>query len=236
MGLLLGMSLFSMFFFVSLYMQQVLGYEPLKAGLAYLPLAQHDHRVRRRGVGARHAHRLQADADPEGMLFIAGGLVWFAQVSAPGGSYVGDILFVAAGGNRPRTGVRPDDDRGRDRRQAGRGGLASGLINTSQQVGGALGLAVLAAVATATTNDAIAAGEGNRLVSLTEGFQDAFLVGAGMALLGALLAAVLISSRDSREHAEAAGPARARPRRSQPEFGWERRGPSAPALPLRARA
>ena len=91
------------------------------------------------------------------------------------------------------TGIKPDE-----------AGLASGLINTSQQVGGALGLAVLAAVATATTNDAIASGERNPLVSLTDGFQDAFLVGAGMALLGALLAAVLISSRDSREHAEAA--------------------------------
>jgi hypothetical protein len=126
-------------------------------------------------------------------------------VSAPGGSYVGDVLFpslraaiglglafvpttIAA-----VTGIPSDE-----------AGLASGLINTSQQVGGALGLAVLASVATATTNDAIASGERNPLVSLTEGFQDAFLIGAAMALLGALLAAVLISSRDSREHAEAA--------------------------------
>jgi EmrB/QacA subfamily drug resistance transporter len=203
-GLLLGMSLFSMFFFISLYMQQVLGYEPLKAGLAYLPLAG----TIILSAGAASALVTRIGFKPTliaGMLLIAGGLVWFAQVSATGGTYVGDILFpslIAAVGLglafvpttiAAVTGIKPDE-----------AGLASGLINTSQQVGGALGLAVLAAVATATTNDAVASGERNPLISLTEGFQDAFLVGAGMALLGALLAAVLISSRDSREHAEAA--------------------------------
>jgi len=203
-GLLLGMSLFSMFFFISLYMQQVLGYEPLKAGLAYLPLAL----TIILSAGAASALVTRIGFKPTliaGMLFIAAGLVWFAQVSAPGGSYVGDVLFpslLAAVGLglafvpttiAAVTGIKPDE-----------AGLASGLINTSQQVGGALGLAVLAAVATATTDDSIASGERNPLVSLTAGFQDAFLIGAGMALLGALLAAVLISSRDSREHAEAA--------------------------------
>ena len=203
-GLLLGMSLFSMFFFISLYMQQVLGYEPLKAGLAYLPLAL----TIIVSAGAASALVTRIGFKPTliaGMLFIAAGLVWFAQVSAPGGSYVGDVLFpslLAAIGLglafvpttiAAVTGIKPDE-----------AGLASGLINTSQQVGGALGLAVLAAVATATTDDAIASGERNPLVSLTAGFQDAFLIGAGMALLGALLAATLISSRDSREHAEAA--------------------------------
>ena len=83
-------------------------------------------------------------------------------------------------------------------------GLASGLINTSQQVGGALGLAVLAAISTGRTNDVLAAGEPSKAVALTEGFQAAFLAGAVIALVGALLTAVLISSRDSREMAEAA--------------------------------
>jgi hypothetical protein len=86
----------------------------------------------------------------------------------------------------------------------GEAGLASGLINTSQQVGGALGLALLATIATSRTDDVFASGERNPAVALTEGFQDAFLAGAGLALLGALLAAVLISSRDSREQVEAA--------------------------------
>ncbi len=203
-GLLLGMSLFSMFFFISLYMQQVLGYEPLKAGLAYLPLAGLI--IVSAGVASQLVTRVGFKPPLiAGMLFVAAGLVWFAQVSAPGGSYVGDVLFpsmLAAIGLglafvpvtiAAVTNVKPDE-----------AGLASGLINTSQQVGGALGLAILATVATSRTDDVFASGEGNPAIALTEGFQSAFLVGAGMALLGAVLAAVLISSKDSREHAEAA--------------------------------
>jgi EmrB/QacA subfamily drug resistance transporter len=203
-GLLTGMSLFSMFFFISLYMQQVLGYEPLTAGLAYLPLALLI--IVSAGVASQLVTRVGFKPIlVAGMLLVTAGLVWFSQVSAPGGTYLGDILFpslLAAVGLgfafvpvtiASVTGTRPDE-----------AGLASGLINTSQQVGGALGLAVLATVATGRTDDVIAAGERSPAVALTEGFQDAFLAGAGLALLGALLGAILISSRDSREHAEAA--------------------------------
>ncbi len=203
-GLLLGMSLFSMFFFISLYMQQVLGYEPLKAGLAYLPLAGLI--IVSAGLASQLVTRVGFKPTlVAGLLFVAAGLLWFGQVSAPGGSYVGDVLFpsmLAAIGLglsfvpvtiAAVTNVKPDE-----------AGLASGLINTSQQVGGALGLAILATVATSTTDDVFASGERNPAIALTEGFQDAFLVGAGMALLAAVLAAVLISSKDSREHAEAA--------------------------------
>ena len=82
-------------------------------------------------------------------------------------------------------------------------GLASGLINTSQQVGGALGLAILASIANSRTGDLVASGD-PMPVALTEGFQRAFMVGAAFAILGALLASVLISGRASREHKEAA--------------------------------
>jgi EmrB/QacA subfamily drug resistance transporter len=203
-GLLVGMSLFSMFFFISLYLQQVLGYEPLKAGLSYVPLSL----LIILSAGGASQLVTRVGFKPTlitGMLLISVGLLWFSQVSAPNGTYLGDVLFpsmiVAVGLGfafvpvtiAAVTGTRPDE-----------AGLASGLINTSQQVGGALGLAIAATVANSTTADAFSSGEANRVVALTEGFQDAFLVCAGFAVLGAILAAVLISSRDSREHAEAA--------------------------------
>jgi EmrB/QacA subfamily drug resistance transporter len=203
-GLLVGMSLFSMFFFISLYLQQVLGYDPLKAGLSYLPLSVLI--IVSAGLASNLVTRIGFKPTMvAGMLLVAAGLFWFTQVSAPGGTYVADVLFpsmlVAVGLGfsfvtttiAAVTGVEP-----------ARAGLASGLINTSQQVGGALGLAITATVANTATRNAFASGERVRAVALTEGFQDAFLVCAGLALLGALLAATLILSRDSREHAEAA--------------------------------
>src|SRR5215210_3525500 len=203
-GLLLGMSLFSMFFFISLYMQQVLGYDPLKAGLAYLPLA---------GliiISAGGASQLIARLGFKpvlivGLLFTAAGLFWFSQVSAPGGSYVGDVLFpemLAAVGLGLSfvpvtigsvTGTKPSE-----------AGLASGLINTSQQVGGALGLAILSTIATNRTQAVFDSGARDPKIAFTEGFQDAFLAGGVIALAGAGLAMVLISSADSRRMAEEA--------------------------------
>jgi Na+/melibiose symporter-like transporter len=200
------MALFSMFFFVSLYMQYVLGYDALKAGISYLPLAGGI--IVSAGVASSLVTRFGfKPVLVVGLLLTAGGLVWFSQVS-PHGSYLGDILFaslLAAVGLGfafvPMTvaavaGVRPDE-----------AGLASGLINTSQQIGGALGLAILATVATSRTDDVMRAAGGSpqaRPEALTEGFQLAFTVGAAFAVVGAILAMVLISGRQSRQHAEAA--------------------------------
>jgi EmrB/QacA subfamily drug resistance transporter len=205
-AVLIAAALFSMFFFISLYMQQVLGFTALEAGLAYLPLAV--------GIiitaGGSAGLVTRFGFKPvliSGLLLTAGGLMWFSQVSADG-SYVADVLFpslMAAVGLglafvsmtvAAVSGVEPHE-----------AGLASGLINTSQQVGGALGLAILATVANSRTDDVMASAQGSPQAlpnALTEGFQNAFLVGAGMAILAAVLAAVLISGRVSREHAEAA--------------------------------
>jgi EmrB/QacA subfamily drug resistance transporter len=203
-GLLVGMSLFSMFFFISLYVQQVLGYSALKTGLAYLPLAFTI--IISAGLASQLVTKIGFKPTLiAGLLFITVGLLWFSRVSAPGGTYLGDVLFpslLAAVGLGLAfvpvtigavTGTKPDE-----------AGLASGLINTSQQVGGALGLAILSSLANSRTHSVVAGGERNPLVALTEGFQTAFLVGAGFAAAGAILAAVLISSRDSREQVEAA--------------------------------
>jgi EmrB/QacA subfamily drug resistance transporter len=205
-GLLVAMALFAMFFFVSLYMQQVLGYDALKAGLAYLPLAF--------GIivsaGAASVLVTRVGFKPTlimGLLLTAAGLVWFAQVS-PDGKYVSDILpaslLAAVGLGFAFVSMTVAAVSGVSGREAG---LASGLINTSQQVGGALGLAILATIANSRTTDVMAQAGGDPSAlptALTEGFQDAFIVGAGFAIAGALLALVLISSQASREHAAAA--------------------------------
>jgi len=81
-------------------------------------------------------------------------------------------------------------------------GLASGLINTSQQIGGALGLAVLSAVAISRTDDVLSGGNSSLDKGLTEGFQAAFLGGAVIAALGFVLTLVLIRGSDSRAHME----------------------------------
>jgi hypothetical protein len=139
-----------------------------------------------------------------GLLLIAGGLLWFSQVP-PGGSFAADVLgpslLAAVGLGFSFVPVTIAAVMGTDPHEAG---LASGLINTSQQVGGALGLAILVTIANSRTQSLFHAGVHSSAVALTKGFDRAFLVGAGFALVGAFLAAVLISSRDSREHSRAA--------------------------------
>ena len=202
-GLLVGMSLLSMFFFLSLYLQDVLHFSAIKTGLAYLPLAVGI--IISAGVGSALVTRIGfKPVLIAGLLFIAGALVWFSKVPAPGGSFSADVLgpsLLAAFGlgfsfvsvtTGALLGTKP-----------GEAGLASGLINTSEQVGGAVGLAILATIANSRTQGLLRGGV-HSSVALTKGFDRAFLVGAGFAILGAILAAVLISSRDSREQAEAA--------------------------------
>ncbi|ADB53961.1 MFS transporter [Conexibacter woesei] len=203
-GLFVGMSLFSMFFIVTLYLQQVLGQSSVEAGFAFLPLSLAI--IVCAGLASALVTKIGFKLTLiAGMLLVVAGLGWFTQVSAPGGSFVSDVLgpslLAGAGLGLAFVPVTIAAVTGTTGAQAG---LASGLINTSQQIGGALGLAILASIANAGTRDAVEAGVGDPAVALTEGFQDAFLVGAGFALAGVVLAAVLISSRDSREHAEAA--------------------------------
>ena len=204
-GLLIGASLFSMFFFVSLYMQQVLGYKPLKAGLSYLPLAVTI--ILSAGIASQLVSRFGFKPILlSGMALIAIGLLMFSGVPVDG-SFASDVLpasLVAAAGLGfsfvPVTiaavsGVRDND-----------AGLASGLINTSQQIGGALGLAVLSTIATSRTSDVMAAAHGARSEvphALTEGFSSAFTAGAGFAILGLVLGLLLVKGKPREEVVDA---------------------------------
>ena len=200
-GLLVGASLFSMFFFISLYMQQVLGYSAIHAGLSYLPLALLI--MASAGVASQLVTKLgYKPVLAAGLLFIVIGLVWFSRVSVGGGfttDILGPSLFAAAGLGFAFVTTTIAAVSGVEESEAG---LASGLINTSQQIGGALGLAVLSTVAISRTDDVLASGDPRPVNALTEGFQSAFLGGAGIALLGFVLTLVLIRGGDSRAHVE----------------------------------
>jgi EmrB/QacA subfamily drug resistance transporter len=203
-GLLVGASLFAMFFFITLYMQQVLGYTPIDAGLSYLPLALMI--IVASGIASQLVTGIGfKPVLAIGMALIAAALLWFSQVSVAGG-YVSDILgpsLLAAAGLgfafvtttiAAMSGVREQES-----------GLASGLINTSQQIGGALGLAVLATIANSRTEDLVESAGGSRpdmTNALNEGFQAAFLGGAGIAALGLILTLLLIRGHDSRAHVD----------------------------------
>jgi EmrB/QacA subfamily drug resistance transporter len=200
-GLLLGASLFSMFFFISLYMQQVLGYSPIHAGLSYLPLAVTI--IIAAGLGGQLVTRFGFKPIlATGMLFVALGLGWFSQVSVGGGfltDILGPSLLAAIGlGFGFVTSTIAAVSGVEEREQ----GLASGLINTSQQIGGALGLAVLSTIATSRTDHVMASGTASLPSALTDGFQSAFLGGAVIATLGFLATLILIRTRDSRAHVE----------------------------------
>jgi EmrB/QacA subfamily drug resistance transporter len=197
-GLLVGASLFSMFFFISLYMQQVLGYSAIHAGLSYLPLALVI--MASAGIASQLVTRIgYKPVLAIGMLFIVAGLLWFSRVSVGGGfttDILGPSLFAAAGLGFAFVTTTIAAVSGVEEKEAG---LASGLINTSQQIGGAVGLAVLSAIVTSHTEGLLSDGA-SKASALTDGFQAAFLGGAAIALLGFVLTLVLIRGSDSRAH------------------------------------
>lgn len=199
-GLLIGAALFAMFFFLSRYMQEVLGYSALKAGLSYLPLAIAI--IVSAGIASVLVTRLGfKKVLLAGLVLIAVALLWFAQVPIDG-TYVSDLLgpmvVAAVGLGFAFVPVTIAAVSGVSKNESG---LASGLINTSQQIGGALGLAVLGTIASSKTTDLISASPGDPAAvpaALTEGFQLAFLAGAGFALIGIVATLLLIRSEDSR--------------------------------------
>jgi EmrB/QacA subfamily drug resistance transporter len=189
-GLILGTATFSMFLMLTLYMQQVLGYSPMETGVGYLPVAVSA--IVWSAVAAQLTTRIGVKPVlVTGMIALTGGLVYFTQVSV-GGSYVADLLpgFLLVGVGLGFSFV-PISIAALAGIRAQESGLASGLFNTSQQIGGALGIALLSTIATTRTSDALA--EGTVLPSaLVHGFTGAFVVGAGLAAIGVLSALTLI--------------------------------------------
>jgi EmrB/QacA subfamily drug resistance transporter len=196
-----GAASFAMWFFLTLYMQQVLGYTPLQAGIAFLPMTLCII------VGSVAASRSVIRIGPKpiliaGMLLQAAGLLLFSQIAVHG-HYLSDILagsllialgigfsFVT-GSIAAVSGVQPHE-----------AGLASGLVNTSRMFGGALGLAILAAIATSHTNSLERHGDSLN-TALTGGFHVAFLAGSGVAFVGALVAAFALPRVRMRQQASA---------------------------------
>jgi EmrB/QacA subfamily drug resistance transporter len=195
----------SMFFFLTLYMQNVLGYSQIQTGLSYLPLTFGV------GIAAGIASQLLTRVGTRpvmvaGALLAAAGVFWLSRVPV-GGSYAADMLpglliaslglgamFVAVT-TAANEGVRADQ-----------AGLAAALLNASQQVGGALGLAVFSAIATGRTNDLLAA-YAPAPEALTSGFQRALLACSISLAAAAILALRTTNTRGATAHEDDA-PAR----------------------------
>jgi predicted MFS family arabinose efflux permease len=187
----------ALFFYVTLYMQNVLGYSAIQTGLAYLPLC--GIAVVSAGISSQLLGRVGTrPVIVTGALIGAGGLYWLSRIPV-GGSYAADLLpglllvglgvaglFVAVA-TAANAGVPAD-----------KAGLAAALLNASQWLGGALGLAIFTAVSTSRTNDLLA---GGTPVShaLTSGFQRALLVGSIFILASAVIALRATNTRGEGE-------------------------------------
>jgi MFS family permease len=184
-----------MFFLGALYMQRILGYDALQVGLAYLPLT-----VVMGVMSFRFTGQLNLRFGPQAtlvpaMVCVAAGLLLLARTPVDA-SYVIDLLpamiliGLGAGLGFPSlmtlamSGATPSDS-----------GLASGLVNTSVQVGGAVGLAVLATLATERTDGLLSDGE-SAATALNSGYHLAYLIGAGLVLVGIAIAVSVLRSEE----------------------------------------
>jgi EmrB/QacA subfamily drug resistance transporter len=186
-------ALFGMFFFLTLYMQQVLGFSALETGVAYMPLSVT--LIAASGVASKLVDRFTPKPVlTAGLLIAAGGFFLLTTVSGHSdyGSHVLPAMIILAAGMglafvpvtiAGTSGVAPDDS-----------GLASGLLNMTQQVGGSLGLAILSSIATSRTTSALHAGSALP-GALTHGFAGAFFIGGVLCAMGGFFALVLLPGR-----------------------------------------
>jgi predicted MFS family arabinose efflux permease len=198
-------AMFAMFFFITLYVQQILDYSPVMTGLGFLPITVIIGIISSQmpKIIHRFGYKRPVVVAP---LFMAGALYYLSHMSV-GGSYWVDIfpglVLMAIGMGTifititiaATSGVPPKES-----------GLASGLLNTSQQIGGALGLAILSGVSTAgiksyITDHAISGQSADvlRANAVVHGFHDALLVGVGLVLLASLSAALFVRQLEAPE-------------------------------------
>jgi len=191
------MGFLALFFFLTLYMQNVLGYSAIQAGLAYLPLCFAV------AVSAGISSQLLARVGTRpvivvGAVVAAGGLYWLSRIPVEG-SYLTDLLpgtlVLALGAGGVFVGVTTAANAGVP---ADKAGLAAALLNPSQQLGGALGLAVLTAVSTSRTSHLLSTGVPVSH-ALTSGFQRALLIGSICVLASAVIALRATNTRGETE-------------------------------------
>ena len=191
--------LLAMFFFQTLYLQRVLGFGPLKTGLSFLPFSA------AMGVASAAMGRLPQSVDPRVPIAMGCGLatvgLWLMSGLTPTSAYGADVLptLLLAGLGLglafvPIIGLGTGDAEERD------GGLASGLMTTAQQIGGAIGIAALITIATSHTTDALRTGA-RPASALSDGFSAAFHVEAGIIAAAAILAIVLLRRARAAERA-----------------------------------
>jgi MFS family permease len=202
--------IYGMFFLGALYLQQVLGFDSLEVGLAFIPMTAIIG-ILSLGFSAKLNMRFGARATLlPGLVAVGAGLLYISQISTDG-DYWTEVLpamvliGIGAGLSFPSlmtlamTGVQPQE-----------AGLASGLVNTTMQVGGALGLAVLATLSTSRTTNLVNSGD-STASALTSGYRLAFLIGAGLLLAALGVALAVLRSEPAAEEAEAVAAAEADP-------------------------
>jgi EmrB/QacA subfamily drug resistance transporter len=191
-----AMASLSVWFYLALYLQEVHGYSALKAGVVSLPL--NIALVVTSTLSSKWIGRFgPKPVSAVGGLVFAGGLFWFHFITATSSyatSVLGPIIVIGLGMGMlyvgltvgAVSGVAPED-----------AGLASGLFNTTTQVGSAIGLAILSTISTSKTSDALSQGVSSA-VALTKGYKDALLVGSGFAVVALLVIVSVLSTRDNR--------------------------------------
>ena len=187
--LLVGLAMFGVFFYVSLYVQQVLGYSPIQAGASFLPWTVLIILI------APQAGRISDRVGPRplvagGMVVLTGSLLWFSQMGLHE-SFWGLLPGMLLGGVGMGVAMAPVTAAAMSSVRADKAGVGSAVLNSMRQVGGSLGIAIMGAIVASGVSNGLAAGD-PRPVAFLNGFHHALEVAAAMAIVGAVIAALTL--------------------------------------------